>query len=329
MAPQTAPGPEEQDVGLMAPLQDRLRTTFAGQADRVPEWELALADGVDAGYFRPGSAVWAVHGSMATIPAGVRALLTQALHPGALAGVVEHSDYRSDPLGRLAGTIRWIFTVTYGDTAAAHRASAHVRRIHDSVRGSYTGADGLQHSYCANDPELAEWVHLAFTDAFLRCHQRWGGPIPGGPDAYVREWAVAGRLMGVERPPHSEAELDERLRSFGPRLAGGPRVDDVVAFLRRPPLDPVLLPGYRALFAAVVDSLPEDRLGLLGLGRPRLGPVPLPVRGAAALTLAVAGRALGRTGPSEAAARRRLARLGLLRDRTALRPMPPRSRPAR
>lgn len=299
-------------MGLMTPLQDRLRTTFAGQSDSVPAWELALADGEDAGHFRPGSAVWAVHGSMATIPAGVRALLTQALHPGALAGVVEHSDYRRDPLGRLAGTIRWIFTVTYGDTSAAQRASAHVRRLHESVRGTYTGADGLRRPYGANDPDLAEWVHLAFTDAFLRSHQRWGGPIPGGPDAYVREWAVAGRLMGVADPPRSEAELEERIRFFGPRLAGGPRVDDVVGFLRRPPLDPVLLPGYRALFAAVVDSLPEDRLELLGLRRPRLGPVPLPTRGAAGLTLSVVGRALGETGPSEAAARRRLRRLGLL-----------------
>ena len=298
-------------MGLMAPLQERLRTTFAGQAEGIPAWELALADGEDGGHFRPDSAVWAVHGSMATIPAGVRALLTQALHPGALAGVVEHSDYRRDPLGRLAGTIRWIFTVTYGDTAAAQRASAHVRRLHESVRGTYTGADGVRRAYCANDPDLTEWVHLAFTDAFLRSHQRWGGPIPGGPDAYVREWAVAGRLMGVVDPPRSEAALEDRMRAFGPRLAGGPRVDDVVGFLRRPPLDPLLLPGYRALFAAVVDSLPEERLALLGLRRPRLGPVPLPTRGAAGLTLAVVGRALGETGPSEAAARRRLRRLGL------------------
>ncbi|MFW6188368.1 MAG: oxygenase MpaB family protein [Actinomycetota bacterium] len=296
----------------MAPLQHRLRMTFAGQAHGVPAWELALAEGEDVGHFRPGSAVWAVHGSMATIPAGVRALLTQALHPGALAGVVEHSDYRRDPLGRLAGTIRWIFTVTYGDTAAARRASAHVRRLHESVRGTYTAADGAQRPYCANDPDLAEWVHLAFTDAFLRSHQRWGGPIPGGADAYVREWSVAGRLMGVADPPRSEAELDERLRAFAPHLRGGDRVDDVVRFLRRPPLDPVLLPGYRALFAAVVDSLPAERLGLLGLRRPRLGPLPLPTRGVAGLTLAVVGRALGQTGPSEAAARRRLERLGLL-----------------
>lgn len=299
-------------MGLMRPLQNRLRMTFAGRSDQVPEWELALAEGEDAGHFRPDSAVWAVHGSMATIPAGVRALLTQALHPGALAGVVEHSDYREDPLGRLAGTIRWIFTVTYGDTTAAERASGYVRRLHESVRGTYIGADGVQRSYCANDPDLSEWVHLAFTDAFLRSHQRWGGPIPGGPDAYVREWAVAGELMGVADPPRTESQLEARMLAFHPQLAGGPRVDDVVRFLRRPPLDPVLVPGYRALFAAVVDSLPEDRLELLGLERARLGPVPLPTRQAAGLTLAVVGRALGERGPSETAARQRLARLGRL-----------------
>ncbi|MFI7481846.1 oxygenase MpaB family protein [Kocuria sp. M1R5S2] len=299
-------------MGLMTPLQNRLRTTFAGQADRVPEWELALAEGEDAGYFRPGSAVWAVHGSMASIPAGVRALLTQALHPGALAGVMEHSDYRRDPLGRLAGTIRWIFTVTYGDTTAAECASAHVRHLHESVRGTYTGADGLVRPYAANNPVLAEWVHLAFTDAFLRSHQRWGGEIPGGPDAYVREWAVAGELMGVMDPPRSEAELDTRLQDFGPQLTGGPRVDDVVRFLRRPPLDPLLVPGYRALFAAVVDSLPQERLELLGLRCPHLGSVPLPTRQVAGLTLAVVGKALGERRPSETAARQRLARLGRL-----------------
>ena len=296
-------------MGLLAPVQKRLRITFAGQADSVPEWELALADGTDAGYFSPGSAVWAVHGSMATIPAGIRALLTQALHPGALAGVMEHSNYREDPLGRLAGTIRWIFTVTYGDTAAARGACGYVQHLHERVQGSYTGADGVTRPYSANDPGLTEWVHLAFTDAFLRCHQRWGGPIPGGADAYVREWAVAGELMGVAEPPRSEAELAERMRAFGPQLAGGERVAEAVRFLRRPPFDPLLLPGYRALFAAVVDSMPAEHLRLLGLRRPRLGPLPLPTRGAAGLTLALIGKALGPVAPSEAAARERLARL--------------------
>jgi uncharacterized protein (DUF2236 family) len=299
---------------FIGPLRRRLLTTFSGQAEGIPDWELALEDGDDAGYFAPDSAVWAVHGAMTPIAAGIRALLTQALHPGVLAGVVEHSDYRADPLARLAGTIRWIFTVTYGDTTAARRACAWVRRRHLPVEGEYVSAAGTFEHYSANDPALAEWVHIAFTDAFLRTYEALAGPVPGGADRYVDEWAVAGELMGVADPPRTAAALEARIDAYDAAglLAGGPRLDDVVAFLRRPPLDPLLRPGYSVLFNAVLATMPQRRLDLLGLSRPRLGPVPLPVTGAAKATLAVVGRALDPMPPSEAAARRRLARLGVL-----------------
>ncbi|MGG5752951.1 DUF1990 family protein [Zafaria sp. Z1313] len=304
----------------LSPLRTRLRLTFSGQADGVPAWEEALADGDDAGFFAPDSATWAVHGGMTPIAAGIRALLVQALHPGALAGVAEHSDYRTDPLARLAGTIRWIFTLTYGDTGAARAACAYVRRRHGPVTGSYVDGTGTERPYAANDPGLAEWVHLAFTDAFLRSYEHFRGPVPadrGGADAYVREWAVAGELMGVEDPPRSEEQLRARLAEYDAagRLAGGPRVREVVAFLKEPPLDPLLLPGYRLLFAAVVDTLDERQLELLGLERPsvrlpRGRRVGLPARWGGRLALAVTGVVLQKQGPSELAALRRLARLG-------------------
>ena len=298
---------------LIAPLRRRLLLTFSGQSEGIPAWELALEDGDDGGYFGPGSAVWAVHGGMSPIVGGIRALLTQALHPGVLAGVAEHSDYRADPLARLAGTIRWIFTVTYGDTAAAARACAWVRRRHRPVRGTYTDPAGARREYAANDPELEAWVHLAFTDAFLRTFEALEGPVPGGADRYVAEWAVAGELMGVADPPRTERELHERLAAYDDagQLGGGPRLDEVVAFLRRPPLDPLLRPGYRLLFAAAIGTMPQRHLDLLGLDRPSVGPVPLPTAAAAKATLAVVARALDPMPPSEAAARRRLSRLGL------------------
>ena len=301
-------------IDVLSPLRRRLSLTFSGQSEGIPSWELALEDGDDAGFFPPDSAVWAVHGSMSTIAAGIRALLTQALHPGVLAGVVDHSNYRADPLGRLAGTIRWIFTVTYGDTAAARAACAWVRRVHVPVTGTYVSLGGGHEQYSANDPALAEWVHIAFTDAFLRSYEAFHGPVPGGADRYVAEWATAGELMGIPDPPRTEAALVERIRAYDAagQLSGGPRVDDVVAFIRRPPLDPLLKPGYAMLFGAVLQTLPPRHLELLGLSRPRLGPVPLPLVGAAKATLAVVGRALGPMAPSEAAARRRLARLGVL-----------------
>ena len=292
--------------------QTELKQTFTGTRDAVPEWVGRLAEGEDAGYHLPGSAVWAVHGGMPTIVAGIRALLMQALHPGALAGVHDHSRFREDPLGRLAGTIRWIFTVTYGSTGAARAASGWVLRLHESVRGDYVDAHGAVRPYAANDPELLRWVHIAFTDAFLAAHKIWGGPIPGGPDAYVREWAQAGHLMGVQSAPLSEAEMRSQLDSWydDGDLSSGDKVAETVAFIRDPPLHPALRPGYRVLFAAAVASLEPQYREMLGLRTARLGPFPLPVKLATKATLGVVHLALGRVGPSEQAARQRLRRLG-------------------
>ncbi|KIC69734.1 oxygenase MpaB family protein [Pseudarthrobacter phenanthrenivorans] len=297
--------------------RDEIKKTFSGRADAPPDWTVRLAEGDDPGYHLPGSAVWAVHGSMTPIVGGIRTLLMQSLHPGALAGVHEHSNFREDPLRRLANTIRWIFTVTYGSTAAAQEATRRVRLLHEPVQGNYRDNDGGLRTYSANDPGLAGWIHIAFTDGFLSAHRIWGGPIPGGADAYVREWAQAGQLMGVANPPVTEAEmrsqLDEWYRSGD--LRADDRVRETVEFIRDAPLHPLLRPGYRILFAAAVYSLEPRHRQMLGLSVPRLGPLPLPVRLATKVVLGVVHLALGGLhrgmGPSEAAARKRLKRLGV------------------
>ena len=296
--------------------QDEVKKTFSGKADAPPEWSLRLAEGDDSGYHLPGSAVWAVHGSMTPIVGGIRTLLMQSLHPGALAGVHEHSNFREDPLRRLANTIRWIFTVTYGSTAAAEEATRRVRRLHEPVQGTFQDNDGGVRTYSANDPGLARWVHIAFTDGFLAAHKIWGGPIPGGPDAYVREWAQAGRLMGVDNPPLTEAEMRSQLDQWYAQgeLRADDRVKETIQFIRCAPLHPLLKPGYRILFEAAVYSLEPRYRQMLGLSVPRLGPFPLPVRLATKVVLGVVHLALGgprrRMGPSELAARQRLKRLG-------------------
>lgn len=298
-------------AALSNAFRSRLDDTFNGGARGRPEWIDALEDGSDAGYFGPGSATWSVHGGRQTILAGVRALLVQALHPGALAGVHDHSRYREDPFGRLAGTIRWIYTVSHGDRAAAEHASAWVVRLHEKVRGEYVDGHGETRPYSANDPDLARWVHLAFTDAFLRSAQIWGEPIPGGPDAYVREWSVAGHLMGVADAPESEAELREQMDGYLQRGELVARADtyEVVRFIKDPPLARMLRPGYRALFAGAVSSLDPRHREMLGLKLPSLGPVELPTRRTAGLVIDGVTGVLGGRPDTETAARRRIARL--------------------
>lgn len=272
----------------------------------MPPWVRALADGDDPGYFAEDGPAWTVHGGMGTMVAGIRALLVQALHPGAMAGVHDWSRYREDPIGRLTGTVRWIICVTYGSREQADRETGRVARFHRRVTGSYVTGTGEAAEYDASDPTLAAWVHLAFTDAFLTCHERWGRPIPGDGDAYVADWATAGTLMRVADPPRSADELRRQMRGFLERgeLRGDERTADVVRFLKRPPFRGAMGLAYRALFAAAVATIPRDFRRMLGVRR-----LPLPLVSTTGLILRLTERALTSGPRAQDMARLRLRRL--------------------
>ena len=296
----------------MSDLADRVgaqiatgfRRIVSGDPAGTPDWVRAMADGQDAGYFGPGSAAWAVHGSLPTIVGGVWALLMQALHPGALAGVMQHSRYEQDALGRLAGTTQWLTVVTFGDTTMADRECARVRGMHRKVSGTYPTEAG-ERAYAASDPDLLRWVHVAFTDSFLATHRVWGGPIPGGEDAYVREWAKAGELVGVTDPPRSVAELQAQIDAFGPDLRGGEAALRTVDFIRNAPIPMAGRPAYAVLYAGAVSTIPPEHRRLL-----KLPTLPLTVtKPAVGALLGGLSLALGPTSPSQRAARERVASL--------------------
>jgi uncharacterized protein (DUF2236 family) len=292
-------------------VSDQVRAMFrrivSGDPTGRPSWVQAIEDGDDAGLFGPGSAPWVVHGHLATLVGGVRALLLQALHPGALFGVREHSRFRDDALGRLAGTTRWLVSLTFGSTALAERESARVRHMHERVQGSYEppGQPRVRQRYSAADQDLLRWVHVTFTDSFLTAHEAWGGQIPGGPDAYIEAWGRAAELLGLVDPPRSRSELDEQMLAFEPVLDGGPAAREMARFVLVPPLPVVARPAYAVLAAGAVATLPRVQ-------RERLGLPWVPGRSARLATrglLATLRLALGDISPSEQAALARLARL--------------------
>nr|WP_104196676.1 oxygenase MpaB family protein [Cryobacterium sp. M15] len=286
--------------------RSHLLVTLSGNSEGRPKWVGQIATGDNAGFFGPGSAAWTVHGGMATMVAGIRALLMQTLHPGAMAGVHDWSRYHEDPLGRLSGTIQWLITVTFADTVVAERESGRVAHFHDRVIGTYLDARGEERPYAAADPELLSWVHVVFTDAFLQSHLLWGTAIPGGADRYVDEWATAGELVGVRNAPHSAAELAAQLEAFrsAGTLKSDARVAEAVRFIRYPPLSRGMLPFYRIMFAGAVASIPREYRDMLGLKRSFL-----PTIWGTRLVLGVVGALLGPSSTSEDAARTRLARI--------------------
>src|SRR5580692_6196542 len=134
-------------------------------------------DAADDGLFGPASVAWQVSADLAPPVAGLRALLMQALHPLAMAGVDQHSGWRRDPVGRLAATSAYLATITFGTRAAAAAAAARVRRVHDHVRGvdAVTGR-----AYAAGGPALLLWVHAALVQSSLAAGQAFGTALSAG-----------------------------------------------------------------------------------------------------------------------------------------------------
>jgi hypothetical protein len=154
-----------------------------------------------------------VHADASMFVGGLRALLLQSLHPLAMAGVAQHSNYRDDPWGRLQRTSTFLAETTFGSAVDAQRAVDRVRGIHRRVHG--TAADGRP--YTATDPHLLEWVHVAEADSFLRAHQLYGAaPLDqSGRDDYVADMAEIAARLGVVDPPRTEKQLAQH--TSGPR----------------------------------------------------------------------------------------------------------------
>ncbi len=218
----------------------------------------------DPGLFGPGSATWRIVGDVATFIGGIRALLIQAAHPEVVAGVVEHSVYESDPLGRLSRTSAYVTATTYG-------AMPEVREALDTVRAAHVGVTGTSHRgrhYSANDPHLAAWVHNVLADSFLAAYESYGAnPLSeAAADAYVVEQARLGRLVNAAATPGTRAEL-ARWIAHHPDIGPSPGMRQTVAFLRRPPLPATVQPAYRMLFHAAAATVPSPIADTLGVKR--------------------------------------------------------------
>lgn len=205
----------------------------------------------DPGLFGPGSVTWQMHGDPMMWVAGVRALYLQALHPRAVRGVFQNSDFRRDAWGRLMRTAHFVGTTTYGTTAAAEKAGARVRGIH---RRLTVTAPDTGEPYRVDEPELLLWVHCAEIDSYLQVLRRSGFRLTDAQaDRYVEENRVGARLVGLDPAgvPADQAELAAYFDRTRPELAAGAEAREVDDFLRRPPVHPLLVPARALLWRRV------------------------------------------------------------------------------
>jgi len=235
-----------------ADVSGLVERSAAAYASSVPEHP------ADDGFFGPGSVTWRLSTDLSSPIAGLRALTVQALHPLAMAGVDQHSDWRSDPVGRLAATSSYLTIVSVGDKATAERVSERVRRVHEHVRGvdTVTGQP-----YAAGDPALLLWVHAAFVDSNIAAAQLFGSPLVAvDADRYVAEMVAAAKLVGVptDMVPASVAELERYIESVRPILRATPAARESMAYLLDPPgLDPDVAEIWQDIREGTIASLPD------------------------------------------------------------------------
>ncbi len=247
-------------------LRTRLGREVVSLLSTEPEVDLSTfaTPAGDPGLFPPDSPVWEVHADTSMFVGGIRALLFQAMHPLAMAGVAEHSDYRRDPLRRLQRTATFIRDTTFGNTQRVDTAIKMVRRVHTHVKG--IAPDGRP--YSASSPDLLRWVHVAEIDSFLAAHVRYGvAPLSASrTDRYVDEMAEVALRLGADWVPRSFVEMQSYLGDMRGELVAGDQARDVAQWLLNTPAHPSGWLPQMVMNVAAVGLLPgwvRRELGLV------------------------------------------------------------------
>ncbi|MBE3000471.1 DUF2236 domain-containing protein [Nocardiopsis sp. HNM0947] len=182
----------------------------------------------------PDSVTWKVHLDRTMWIAGVRALMLQALHPVAMRGVWQRSDFREDPTGRLLRTAHFVAVTTYGSPDEARELGERVRRVHRAL--TFTDPDtGRTHRVDQHD--LLVWVHCAEVSSYLETTVRAGLRLtPAECDRYIDEQSRTAEHVGLHRDdvPRDTASLRRYLARVRPQLRVTPEAGQAVRFLLRP-----------------------------------------------------------------------------------------------
>jgi uncharacterized protein (DUF2236 family) len=222
------------------------------------------------GYFGPGSATRRVIGDPAALVGGFSALFLQALHPRAMAGVHQHSNFSADFWPRLHRTAEYVTTLAFADRATADRAVARVRGMHRKVRGTdpVTGRE-----YSAQDPDLLRWVHVTEVSSFVHAVRTLGLVDDAEEDRFLAEQVRAGALLGATDLPASRAEVEDYFAAVRPELVASPIARRAALRLavaplpRRVELLTPARPAWTAVAAVAFGLLPTWAKDLYGLPR--------------------------------------------------------------
>lgn len=163
----------------------------------------AKRQGVDpaAGVFGPDSMMWKIGKESLGFLGSGRAALLQLAHPWVANAIDQHSDTRTDPIGRFNRTFINVFTMIFGSMEQVERSARRVHAVHKHIHGELaedSGAFAGGSYYQANEAHAMLWVHATLWDTQIRMYELVLGELtPEEKDAYYQETRRFAWLFGI------------------------------------------------------------------------------------------------------------------------------------
>jgi uncharacterized protein (DUF2236 family) len=218
----------------------------------------------EAALVSPDSVSWRVFKNPVSVfIGGITAVILELAEPRVRTGVWEHTTFRVSPIQRLRKTGLAAMLTIYGARGAAEAMIARVRRMHGGVAGTTPSGD----PYCANEPELLNWVHATAAYGFLQAYHTYVQPLSlPERDRYYAEGVPVAGLYGANRAPETEAEIEVLFSATRDHLEQSDIVFEFLTIMRSAPILPLLFrPMQYLLVRAAVDLTPRWARTILGL----------------------------------------------------------------
>ncbi|MGH2866112.1 MAG: oxygenase MpaB family protein [Solirubrobacteraceae bacterium] len=224
----------------------------------------ALRRDLGDGYFDRDSVIRRVQGERAVALAGPRALLMQAAHPLAVAGLLAHSGALDDPYVRLARTAEVMRLITFGPRREADRVTRRVRAMHRTVKGRLPDAVGRFPAgtpYRADDPQLLMWILYTLVDSSILLYRTYVGRFDRAQcEDLWEDYKIIGQLFGLRRNemPGTLTELE----AYGHDMLAGDELA-IGEWARRRAREIVLNPPVPGLARPLLETVNFITIALL------------------------------------------------------------------
>ena len=240
--------------------------------------DLASAPRKNDGYFGPDSISWRIYQNPVVIGmAGLLGSVLAMLDPVGAAGVGQHSNYMSDPLGRVRRSNAYFITVVFGDTDMAEKAGRDLFRRHSHVNGVVPSTG---ESYRANHLDALKYTYLTGFPCLWDCYKTFSGDNPTEADerAFWNEQVIVAELLGIPRGvlPRTPEGVYEYVRDAEENLMSYTEpAQELVNYFLHPPVTPawpmaVVNPLLRPISWAALSQMRPGARKVTGLPEMRL-----------------------------------------------------------